>query len=87
MEFFQEAIKQVPALAVLCFIVFVFIKFLEKRDRFFAETLKESKKIETDNHTKLQKELSEVVKENSQTIKSNTEIMGHVKHALDRIKI
>jgi predicted transcriptional regulator len=90
LEFLHEAAKQVPALTVLSFIVVIFLRFLEKRDKLFSETLKETDKERNINHNDLTKQLKEIVSENSKVIKFNTDIIGQTKHALehalDRIK-
>lgn len=70
MEILIDVAKQVPALAVLVFLVIRFLTFIKGRDVFIRDLHKESK---------------EVIAENSEVIKENMKISGELLSTLKRM--
>lgn len=63
-NFLSEVAKQVPSLAVLCFVVWIFIKHLDKR----SETLMEMHK----EHLYAREQAKEAIKENTAVLRENS---------------
>jgi hypothetical protein len=70
-----EAVKQVPALAVLCFIVWSFVKQAGK----FAEVMRDLHK----EHIDARAESREAINENTRAMQDNTQAMNHLVESID----
>jgi hypothetical protein len=73
-NFLTEVAKQVPSLGVLCFIVWIFIKHLDKR----AETLTEMHK----EHLYAREQSREAVQDNTRAMQENSEVISELKSVI-----
>lgn len=69
-QFIPEALKQVPSLAVLAFIVFVFLKHLKSYNQMIREINKEN--IEAREQSRV------VIEENTKAVAKNTEVLHQI---------
>lgn len=85
-QFIAAILPQSPGLAVAVVLVFAGLKYLEnaeKRNSVERTTFLDQLKEMGDSCHSVQRETSKTV---TDCVNKNTEILGQVKHALDRIK-
>lgn len=82
MEVIIEAAKQVPALAVLGYIVVQFFRHLEKRDSQFLKHL-ESRDVDS---RAIWTEISETQKQTTAVIVENSKVLGEAISMVERRK-
>lgn len=97
MEWYIEAAKQVPALAVLCFVVIYFVKYLEGvskdfQDRFallaretHERTIAAGKETE-DRLERIIRSQDETVRSVSLAVSSSTEMLGSIRTLLTLVE-
>lgn len=73
-DMFEKIASQVPSLAVLCYLVYIFLKHLKGRDELIKEINKEN--VEARLHS------SRVIEENTRAAGMNTATMNEMTSAL-----
>jgi len=74
--FLTEVAKQVPSLGVLCFIVWIFIKHLDKR----SETMNEMHR----EHLYAREQSKTAIQDNTQAMRQNSEAVGELRHVIQQ---
>lgn len=82
MEFLTDAIKQVPGLAVLGFVVWIFLKHLKERDDAFSEVFRQI------NETNLEARIEshETIQRCTVVLEKNIETRAELVSALHEVK-
>lgn len=92
-ETLTSVAAQVPALVVLCVVVYVFLSYLKtldiekaKRDLQFHENMKERDSVSRDFHKELSETNHEVIQECKLVIKDNTVALTGIKNELNKLE-
>jgi hypothetical protein len=90
-ETLTSAAAQVPALAVLCLVVYVFLahikdaqKLQADRDKAWEDRTTARDGVSRDFHRELSENMHEALEESKTVIKENTTVLSGVKDALNR---
>lgn len=85
MEFLTEAIKQVPALGVLVFVVWIFLKHLKDRDIAFAEAFRQINEANLESRVETRAAMhrcADVLEKNIETRAELVQVLHEVKKKL-----
>ncbi len=72
-ELLKESAKQVPNLAVLGFIVWIFVKHLDKRGQLFSDTTREMH----GDHMAAREEMSKALSDNADALRQMASAIKH----------